>query len=311
MRMRAFPGYGLMTLIAVMFGSFALGAYWLIAWQVRPVVTSTGLTSTNTTASYSRVAGIIASQRGVVLFLAMAVFELLLITLIMPAATSGCISAERERRTFDLLRITTLRASDIVLGKFFGSVLFVLLTVAVSVPMFSIVLMFGGLSLRTAGSALVVLLMTALLFGSIGLIYSTLIDSTLVASVMAYGTVLVLFLGSFIGYSVGSFMSSSAIVQIFLFLSPLAALMSVAVQGNTQLAMLLSSAYQEPLSKVGPFSWRLWSSWPLWRVNVVIYFLLTCLLLAIAVALVGGHPAGRRLRLPRLSLERRQAGEAA
>lgn len=302
LRMRSLPGYGLMTIIAVAFGSFAVCAYWLIAWQVRPVVTSPGLTGTSTTASYTRLASNIASQRGMVLFLALCLCEVLLVALTVPAATSGCVAGERERRTFDLLRITTLRASDIVLGKFFGAVLFVLVTLAVSLPMFSIVLMFGGLSLVVASKAFAVILMTALFFGAIGMAYSALIESTLVASVLAYATVLVLFVGSFIGYWGSSFASSSTVVQALLFLSPLAALLSVGVQGNTQLAMLVAPVYQEPLVKVAPFSWPFWRAWPLWSVNVVISALLVCLLLWISTVAIGG------MHVIRSRPGRRQAG---
>ena len=45
-------------------------------------------------------------------------FELVMISFVAPALTSGSISSERERQTFDLLRVTLLPSGQLVVGKF-------------------------------------------------------------------------------------------------------------------------------------------------------------------------------------------------
>jgi len=74
--------------------------------------------------------------------------ELVMVSFIAPALTSGAISAERERRTFDLLRITLISPRQIVSGKFLPGLVFVLLLLFTSLPLQSPAFMIGGVRAR-------------------------------------------------------------------------------------------------------------------------------------------------------------------
>ncbi len=124
------------------------------------------------------------------------IFETLLVVFLAPAFTVGAISGERERQTFDLLMTTLLRPRAIVLGKMISALAFLLLLILAVAPLASLAFMFGGVAPEEIAGALIVLIFAALLYGSIGFFWSTLMRSTVASTVLTYGTLLVLLLGA-------------------------------------------------------------------------------------------------------------------
>ena len=121
---------------------------------------------------------------------------MVLLAFITPALTAGAISSERERQTIDLLFVTKLPSFSILWGKLLASMSFVLLLLLLSVPIFSLVFLFGGIELDQVAAAFLVTAISALTLGIIGIACSTAFRRTLPATVSAYGAAFILLAGS-------------------------------------------------------------------------------------------------------------------
>ncbi|HSK94341.1 MAG TPA: ABC transporter permease subunit [Candidatus Angelobacter sp.] len=130
------------------------------------------------------------------IFTLLSIFQLILVCFIAPAFTAGQISLEREKQTLDLLISTPMRPGAIVIGKLAAALAFVVLMIVAAIPITAIVLMYGGASVDDIVRQQVVLLVTALMLGAIGLFYSALLKRTQAATVLTYITVLALALGT-------------------------------------------------------------------------------------------------------------------
>lgn len=137
-----------------------------------------------------------AANYGQTLFMWLILFQMALLSFITPALTAGAISSERERQTIDLLFVTKLPPFSILWGKLLSSMSFVLLLLLLSVPIFSLVFLFGGIELDQMLAAFVVTAVAALTFGILGIAFSTLFHRTLPATVAAYAAAFVLLAGS-------------------------------------------------------------------------------------------------------------------
>lgn len=140
----------------------------------------------------------LSPRLGLILFTVLSIIELGLITLSVPAQTSGAISGERERQTLDLLLVTQLTPWRIVMGKLYASLSYTLLLVVASLPIFSLLFFFGGVSTAQLVQVLLIWLATAFLLGSIGIWLSTLIRRTTVATMLGYGFALFFYFGTIV-----------------------------------------------------------------------------------------------------------------
>ena len=136
------------------------------------------------------------SNYGQYLFIALVAFQGILLTFVTPALTAGAISSERERQTIDLLFVTRLRPFSIIWGKLLASMSFVVLLLILSVPIFSLVFLFGGIELDQVVYAFLVTLVTALTLGVMGILFSTWLRRSLVATVVSYVAAFVLLVGT-------------------------------------------------------------------------------------------------------------------
>lgn len=129
-----------------------------------------------------------------------AIIQFLLLVFIAPALTSGTISGERERQTLDLLLCTRMTPLSIILGKLIAALSQVVLLIVASLPIFSVVFLFGGISVANVIQLILFYLVVALLMGSIGIFASTFIKKTTASNVATYGIALFLLFGvAFIG----------------------------------------------------------------------------------------------------------------
>lgn len=124
--------------------------------------------------------------------------QFILVMFIAPALTSGSISGERERQTLDLLLSTKLSAVSIVLGKLFASISHVILLIVASLPVFSIVFLFGGISIVEVLELFGFYIITAITLGAIGIFFSTFTKKTSVSNVVSYGIIGLLAIGTLI-----------------------------------------------------------------------------------------------------------------
>ncbi|HEU5001289.1 MAG TPA: ABC transporter permease [Actinomycetota bacterium] len=130
--------------------------------------------------------GQLSVNAGITIFRALTGWELVLIFFIAPVLTATAIAGERERQTLDLLLCTRVRPSAIVMGKLIASLLFALLLLVASVPVFSMVFLFGGVELSQVVGVAATLGVTAVVIGAIGLACSVCIRRPTAATVSAY-----------------------------------------------------------------------------------------------------------------------------
>lgn len=135
---------------------------------------------------------------GQFLFTFLILFQVALLAFITPALTAGAISGERERQTIDLLFVTRIPPFSIIWGKLLSSMSFVVLLLLLSIPIFSLVFLFGGIELDQVVYAFLVTGVTALTLGLLGIAFSTLFRRTLAATVASYGAAFVLLVGTLV-----------------------------------------------------------------------------------------------------------------
>ncbi len=138
-----------------------------------------------------------AATYGHDIFLYLVLFQMALIAFVTPALTAGAISGERERQTIDLLFVTRIPPFSIVWGKLIASISFVVLLLLLSVPIFSLVFLFGGIELDQVVTSFLVTLVAALTLGLIGIAFSTIFPRTLPSTVAAYGVGFILIAGTY------------------------------------------------------------------------------------------------------------------
>jgi ABC-type transport system involved in multi-copper enzyme maturation permease subunit len=121
--------------------------------------------------------------------------ELVMVSFVAPGVTSGSISSERERQTFDLLRVTLLPAYQMVLGKYLPGLFFVFLLLFTSIPLQGPAFLIGGVLWQEILLATLILAVTAVAFCALGLLLSSLIRRTLIATTLAYASTIFLVFG--------------------------------------------------------------------------------------------------------------------
>ncbi len=120
------------------------------------------------------------------MFLAFAVVLILAVCLICPAFTVGAISSERERLTFDQLRVTQLRPHQILIGKAGPPLIYILILLFASLPVACLIILAGGVSSMTAAFCYLIAFISALTFSLTGLMWSSIYRNTRAATVMTY-----------------------------------------------------------------------------------------------------------------------------
>ena len=103
---------------------------------------------------------------GKVVFSTVVLLELLMVSFIGPALTSGAISSERERQTFDLLRTSLLSGRALVLGKLSSAIVFLLLLIFTAIPVESLAFFLGGVGPAEIIISTLLLIVTAVFFST-------------------------------------------------------------------------------------------------------------------------------------------------
>lgn len=80
------------------------------------------------------------------LFVISAALHYAMICFVAPALTAGAVSGERERQTLNILLTTQLSPRTIIWSKLFTSLAFTSLLVIASMPLYSIVMLYGSVS---------------------------------------------------------------------------------------------------------------------------------------------------------------------
>jgi len=115
-----------------------------------------------------------------------ALLQLLLIIFITPALTATTINGEKTRQTFDLLLCSQISGLCIAAGKLAAGLTNILLLIAASIPLFSLIFLFGGIEPGRLIIMLLVFIVTALQVGTFGLFCSIFFRHPAVSTVVAY-----------------------------------------------------------------------------------------------------------------------------
>ncbi|WP_051506821.1 ABC transporter permease [Saccharibacillus sacchari] len=187
-----------------------------------------------------------------ILFYVLSIAQLVLIAFMTPALTAGVISGEREKQTLNILLTTQQSSSAIVLSKLASSLAFMVLIVLATLPVYSIVFLYGGISPSQLMLVFLFYLFTMLLLGAIGIMCSTLFKRTIMAVIMTYGITLVIFVVTGVAYLLlyavvqqsyysGSVPPKYSWVGFILGLNPVGALISIFEPNISKQAFLVNS----------------------------------------------------------------------
>jgi ABC-type transport system involved in multi-copper enzyme maturation permease subunit len=168
-------------------------------------------------------AGFASALIGQEIFGALLLVETLLVVFLAPAFTAGAISLEREKQTLDMLAATPISSVAIVLGKLLSALTYVFVLIGASVPLTAMVFVFGGVGPDEVLRGYVVLLVSAIGLGSLGLFISAVMQRTQAATVVTFFSVIFLTMGTLFvvlfwttmaGFSNGGLVSSGGLGPI-------------------------------------------------------------------------------------------------
>jgi ABC-2 type transport system permease protein len=238
-----------------------------------------------------------SSQVGLRLFQTMAIFQLFLILFVTPVSTAGAISGERQRQTWDLLLVTRLSSFGIVWGKLIAGLAFDLLLILASLPLFSLVFLFGGVAPDDVAHTYIVFLATVVLLGVLSLCISALtrrlalamVVSNLMALLLGVGiTLLTLYLQNWGSQSTQQYGPRGPLPQSTPPLTPLAEIDPLVALASA-LPNQNGTSYLGGLNAVHHALLLPWSM-PLWEAFTVLVVVLSGVMVAVTTLLVRSTP---------------------
>lgn len=105
---------------------------------------------------------------GGIVFQILAPLQLALAVFFSALSAASAVAQEKDRRTLDLLLMTRLTDSELVLGKLLAALLNVLVLLAVALPLLTLTMLFGGVAVQQVLRVALVTLASALAAGSLG-----------------------------------------------------------------------------------------------------------------------------------------------
>ena len=138
----------------------------------------------------------------------------IILLMIMPLITMRSFAEEKRNKTLSLLISSPLSMTEIVLGKFLGLLLFVI--ILTSLLMLMPLSLYSGTELDTGKLVSIYLSMLLLLgsFAAIGLYLSSLTDNQTIAAVSTFGALLMLWIIDWVGETIGDGQSVAAYLSI-------------------------------------------------------------------------------------------------
>lgn len=112
--------------------------------------------------------------------------QLAITLLIVPILSAGSISGEREKQTLEIMLTTPEKPFAIVWGKLLASLSNFIMFIVTSIPIMAISFVLGGLNWFALLGFIVMILVVAILVGSIGVFCSSAFKKTIVSIVMTF-----------------------------------------------------------------------------------------------------------------------------
>ncbi len=106
--------------------------------------------------------------------------------ILMPALVAGAIAGEKQRRGFDVLLTTCLSSTQIVTGKLAARLCQLVVVLLLSVPVFCILGLNGGIDPRLVAVSFAVILCSGILIASLAILISTFVRRPVTAAILTY-----------------------------------------------------------------------------------------------------------------------------
>lgn len=104
--------------------------------------------------------------------------QVLLVLIIAPTITAGLTTGEKERKTFEFLRVTTITRWMYIIGCFLSTAFYVALALICALPLISLSFLYGGVTLEQVIATFFMLLGGSLVLSSFGLFISSVCERT-------------------------------------------------------------------------------------------------------------------------------------
>lgn len=125
-----------------------------------------------------------------------------LVCFIVPGVAAGAVAGERERLTLVPLQVTLLTPGQVLRGKLLASLAFTTLLLVATLPLLAVAYVLGGVTVPQIAGGLFFVLASAAFIGVLSIWASTVLRRVQRATVVAYGLVGLLVLGTPAAYGV-------------------------------------------------------------------------------------------------------------
>lgn len=112
------------------------------------------------------------------LFVSITIIQILLVLIVAPTITAGMTTGEKEKKTFDFLRVTTITPWMYILGCFLSTVFYVSLALLCALPLISLAFLYGGVGKSDVLVSVGGLLGGSMILSSLGLYISSIRERT-------------------------------------------------------------------------------------------------------------------------------------
>lgn len=141
------------------------------------------------------------SETGTALFWWVSLIQGLLVLIIAPTITAGMTTGEKERQTFDFLRVTTISPWMYIVGCFLSTVFYVTLALLCALPLISLAFLYGGVGRGEVVRMFAFLLATSMVLSAFGLYISSVRERTRTAQGIVVFVIFAIVFGGSIAYS--------------------------------------------------------------------------------------------------------------
>lgn len=133
------------------------------------------------------------------LYIWITAIQALLVLIIAPTITAGMTTGEKERQTFDFLRVTTITPWMYISGCFLSTVFYVGLALICAMPLLGLTFLYGGVGPSDLLKSLGTLFTASLILSAFGLYISSVRDRTRTAQGIVVFVIFAAVFGSLIG----------------------------------------------------------------------------------------------------------------
>jgi len=143
----------------------------------------------------------------------------IVLVIMIPIITMRTFAEEKKNGTYELLLTSPLTVTQLVLGKFLGSLFFVLVMILLTGIYPAILLRYGNPELGILASGYLGLFLLAIVFVSVGLLTSSLTENQIVAAITCFVILLLLYVLSWpsetAGATLGNVLKYLSVIEHF------------------------------------------------------------------------------------------------